>query len=143
MKALPASLLLAVLGCGHATKHGVANPLPPGQFLITAEQIEKSGAHTAWQVLKQNAPMLSLREDSNGRPASMGRRGRSSFLLDEAPMIMLDGVRVPDYHALESMDAQSIFSILIYDGVEGTTYYGTGAVSGVIVITSKSGQSPS
>src|SRR5689334_19323874 len=143
MKALPASLLLAVLGCGHATGHAAANPPPPGTFLITAEQIEKSGAHTAWQVLKQNAPMLTLREDRNGQPASMGRRGRSSFLLDEAPMIMLDGVRVPDFHALQTMDAQSIFSILSYGGVEGTTYYGTGAVSGVIVITSKAGQSPS
>ena len=144
MKALPASLLLAVLGCGHATTHtAAANPPAPGTFLITEEQIEKSGAHTAWQVLKQDAPMLTLREDASGRPASMGRRGRSSFLLDEAPMIMLDGVRVADFHALQTMDAQSIFSILIYDGVEGTTYYGTGAVSGVIVITSKAGQTPS
>ncbi len=142
MKALPTLLLLAVLACGPATKHTAANPPPAGTFLITAEQIEKSGAHTAWQVLKQNAPMLALREDRNGRPASMGRRGRTSFLLDEAPMLMLDGVRVPDFHALQSMDAQSIFSILIYDGVEGTTYYGTGAVSGVIVITSRTGQSP-
>src|SRR5690242_18490380 len=140
MKALPASLLLAVLGCGHATGHAAANPPPPGTFLITAEQIEKSGAHTAWQVLKQNAPMLTLRDDRNGRPASMGRRGRSSFLLDEAPMIMLDGVRVPDFHALESIVAQSILTIVIYDGVEGTTYYGTDAVSGVVVIRTKDGR---
>ena len=142
MKALAASLLLAVLGCGHATKSISATQPAPGTFLITAEQIEKSGAHNVWQVLKQSAPMLTLNEDSNGRPSRMGRRGRSSFLLDEAPMVMLDGVRVPDYHALQSMDAQSVSSILIYDGVEGTTRYGTGAVSGVIVITSKSGQSP-
>jgi outer membrane cobalamin receptor len=138
MKLLPTSLLVVLLGCGHATGQPSATQPAPGTFLITAEQIEKSGLHNVWQVLKQNAPMLTLREDSNGRPARMGRRGQSSFLLDEAPMIMLDGVRVPDFHALESMDAQSVFSILIYDGVEGTTYYGTGAVSGVIVITSKS-----
>ena len=142
MKALPVSLLVATLGCGHAAKQTSPNQTAPGTFLITAEQIDKSGAHNVWQVLKHNAPMLTLREDSNGRPARMGRRGQSSFLLDEAPMVMLDGVRVPDFHALESMDAQSVFSILIYDGVEGTTYYGTGAASGVIVITSKSGQSP-
>lgn len=143
MKALPASLVLALFGCASATRQNGSNLAAPGTYLITAEQIGKSGAHTAWQVLKQQAPMLMLREDRNGRPQSMGRRGRSSFLLDEAPMIMLDGVRVPDFHALETIDAQSIFSILIYDGVEGTTYYGTGAVSGVIVITSKGGHSPS
>jgi outer membrane cobalamin receptor len=62
-------------------------------------------------------------------------------VLDEAPMIMLDGARVSDFHALESIDAQSIFTILIYDGVEGTTYYGTDAVSGVVVIRTKDGQS--
>jgi outer membrane cobalamin receptor len=141
MKALTASLVVVSFGCGQAVKNTDAVSHPAGTFLITAEQIEKSGAHSAWQVLRERAPMLTLREDRNGRPASMGRRGQSSFVLDEAPMIMLDGARVPDFHALESIDAQSIFTILIYDGVEGTTYYGTDAVSGVVVIRTKDGQS--
>jgi len=140
MKALPASLLVALLGCGPAVHQSASSPAAPGTFLITAEQIEKSGAHTAWQVLRQEAPMLQLNEDRNGRPASMGRRGRSSFLLNEAPVIMLDGVRVPDFHALETIEAQSIFTILIYDGIEGTTYYGTDAVNGVVVIKTKDGE---
>jgi outer membrane cobalamin receptor len=140
MKPLPTSLILALLGCGPAVSQDGANAATPGAFLITAEQIEKSGAHSAWQVLRERAPMLTLREDRNGRPASMGRRGRSSFLLDEAPMIMLDGARVPDFHALESIDAGSIFTILIYTGVEGTTYYGTNAASGVVVIKTKDGR---
>jgi outer membrane cobalamin receptor len=140
MKALTAPLILALFGCGPAVNQSGSNLGAPGTFLITAEQIEKSGAHTAWQVLKQNAPMLTLREDRSGRPTSMGRRGRSSFLLDEAPMIMLDGVRVPDFHSLETIEAESIMTILIYDGVEGTTYYGTNAVSGVIVIKTKDGR---
>ena len=141
MKALTASLVVVSFGCGPAVKNTDTLSHPPGTFLITAEQIQKSGAHSAWQVLRERAPMLTLREDRNGRPASMGRRGQSSFVLDEAPMIMLDGARVPDFHALESIDAQSIFTILIYDGVEGTTYYGTDAVSGVVVIRTKDGQS--
>jgi len=140
MKLLPASLMLVLLGCGPAISKNDSNLAAPGTYLITAEQIEKSGAHSAWQVLREKAPMLTLREDRNGRPASMGRRGQSSFVLDEAPMIMLDGVRVPDFHALESIDAGSIFTILIYDGVEGTTYYGTNAVSGVVVIKTKDGR---
>ena len=141
MKALTASFVVVLFACGPAVQHGTRSDVPPGTFMITAEQIEKSGAHTAWQVLRQDAPMLTIREDRNGRPLSLGRRGRSSFMLDEAPMILLDGVRIPDFHALESIDAQSIFTILIYDGVEGTTYYGTDAVSGVIVIRTKDGQS--
>ena len=142
MKGLLLSLTVAVAGCGPAAHQNAATAAAPGTFLITAEQIQKSGATTAWQVLKHHAPMLTLREDRNGRPQSMGRRGRSSFVLDEAPMVLVDGVRVPDFHALETIDAHSINSILIYDGVEGTTYYGTGAASGVIVITSKNGQGP-
>ena len=139
MKALTASLLVALASCGPAVNQNGNTHAAPGTFLITAEQIEKSGASTAWQMLKQHAPMLTMREDRNGRPQSMGRRGRSSFLLDEAPMVLLDGVRVPDFHALDAIDARSILTILIYDGVEGTTYYGTDAVSGVIVIKTKDG----
>ncbi len=140
MKAFYGSLMVVLLGCGPSLHQGGGSASQAGTFLITAEQIEKSGAHTAWEALKQNAPMLTLRDDRNGRPASMGRRGRSSFLLDEAPMIMLDGVRVPDFHALETISAQTILTIVIYDGVEGTTYYGTDAVSGVVVIRTKDGR---
>lgn len=140
MQAFYGSLaVVLLLGCGPSLHHG-GTAQQAGTYLITAEQIEKSGAHTAWEALKQNAPMLTLRDDRNGRPASMGRRGRSSFMLDEAPMIMLDGVRVPDFHALESIVAQSILTIVIYDGIEGTTYYGTDAVSGVVVIRTKDGR---
>jgi outer membrane cobalamin receptor len=141
MKALPASLVVALVGCGPAVKHDVADHQPSGTFLITAEQIEKTGARTAWQVLKQSAPMLQTSDDRNGRPAKLGRRGRTSFLLDDAPAILLDGVRVPDFRALDDIDAQSIFTIYIYDGIEGTTYYGTNSGSGVIVIKTKAGQS--
>lgn len=139
MKALLLSLTVALAGCGPAANRNTDTAAAPGTFLITAEQIEKSGANTAWQVLKQHAPMLTMREDRNGRPQSMGRRGRSSFMLDEAPMILLDGVRVPDFHALDAIEAHSILTILIYDGVEGTTYYGTDATSGVILIKTKVG----
>lgn len=141
MKASHASLLALLLGCGPAVQNVTSHGLPPGTFLITAEQIEKSGAHTAWQVLKQSAPMFQTSEDQNGRPAKLGRRGRSSFLLDDAPMVMLDGVRIPDFRSLEDIDAQSILSIYIYDAIEGTTYYGTNSGSGVIVIKTKDGQS--
>ncbi len=141
MKALPASLVVALVGCGPAVKHDVTARQPSGTFLITAEQIEKTGARTAWQVLKQSAPMLQTSDDRNGRPAQLGRRGRTSFLLDDAPTILLDGVRIPDFRALDDIDAQSIFTIYIYDGIEGTTYYGTNSGSGVIVIKTKAGQS--
>ena len=139
MRALTASFVVLAVGCGPATRHSSESGLPPGTFTITAEQIASSGARTAWQVLKASAPMLLTTEDRNGRPASLGRRGRASFYLDDTPMIMLDGVRVPDFRALDDIEAQSIFVIHILTGVEGTTYYGTNSVSGVILIKTKDG----
>ena len=141
MKAFHASLVAILLGCGPALHKDTPAGLPEGTYLITAEQIEKSGARTAWQVLKQSAPMFQTSEDHNGRPSKLGRRGRTSFLLDESPTITVDGVRIPDFRTLEDIDAQSILSIYIYDGIEGTTYYGTNSGSGAIVIKTKDGQS--
>lgn len=140
MKVLFLLLFVLPLGCGQALNPNGSALAAPGTFVITAEQIEKSGATTAWQVLRQRAPMLAMREDRNGRPQSIGRRGRASLVLDEAPMILLDGVRVPDFRSLDSIEAQSIAAIYIYDGVEGTTYFGTNAGTGVILIKTKDGR---
>jgi hypothetical protein len=116
--------------------------LPAGTFLITAEQIAKSGAHTAWQAVRERAPMLQAEEDENGRPAKLTRRGRTSLLLEDPPMVLLDDVRVPDFRNLQFIEAESIRAIYVLDGIEGTTYYGTNAGSGVILIRTKDGQRP-
>src|SRR5881392_3835833 len=102
-----------------------------GVQVITAEQIARSGASTAWDVLKREAPTLTLRDTRGGRPASAGRRGRSSIVLQDAPLVVLDGVRLTDFRALDGIPAATILTISIYNGIEGTTFYGTNAVSGV------------
>ena len=113
-----------------------------GVQVITAEQIARSGASTAWDVLKREAPTLTLRDTRGGRPASAGRRGRSSIVLQDAPLVVLDGVRLTDFRALDGIPAVTILMISIYTGIVGTTYYGTNAVSGVIVIQTKDGGEP-
>src|SRR5207248_1053700 len=106
-----------LVGCGPGLHKDTDARVPAGTFLITSEQIEKSGARTAWQVLKRSAPMLQTSDDRNGRPAKLGRRGRATFVLDDAPTILIDGVRIPDFRALDDIDAQSILTIYIYDGI--------------------------
>jgi outer membrane cobalamin receptor len=136
-------ILAVALFSPTACSHGSANRSRTGQSaggrLITAEQIERSGGHTAWDVLKHEAPMLTLEEDRNGQPAHLRWRGRSSVYLDDAPIVVLDGVRVPDWKVLVQIPAGQIEFINILTGIEGTTYYGTNAVSGVIEIRTKRG----
>jgi outer membrane cobalamin receptor len=142
MKALLLSLTVALAGCGPAVRHDLTARQPSGTFVISAEQIAKSAAQNAWQVLQQSAPMLQTQNDKDGRPAKLTRRGRSSFLLDDSPAVLVDGVRMPDFRNLDALAAQSIREIAILDGVEATTFYGTNAGSGVILIKTKDGSEP-
>ncbi|HEV2749392.1 MAG TPA: TonB-dependent receptor plug domain-containing protein [Gemmatimonadales bacterium] len=144
MKAvLLAPLIVLPLACGPAIARNVSDGLPAGTYVITASDIAGHGAHTAWQVLKQDAPMLLTQEDENGRPSKLIRRGRTSLLFDDPPVIVLDNVRMPDFRNLDTVEAESIDAIYIFDGLEGTTMYGTNSGSGVILIKTKDGRSSS
>ena len=133
-----ASLLLAGLACGPSVQHA-NNHTATGGILITEERIKESGGKTAWEVIKRAAPVFSTHESRTGRPAGMERRGRVSILFEDSPIVMLDGVRVSDFKVLDQIPAETIFSIYILTGAEGTTYYGTNAGGGVIEIRTKDG----
>ena len=105
--------------------------------MITAAQIERSGSKNAWEVLKHDAPMLTLEEDRNGNPARIHWHGRSSIILEDAPVVIVDGVRSADWKVLAQIPSGQIETINIMSGIEGTTYYGTNADSGVIEIQTK------
>jgi len=134
-----ATALIWAVACAHGTAaHTSATPNNGGK-LITADQIERSGSHTAWEVLKHEAPMLTLEEDRNGQPVRIVWHGRSSIYLEDAPIVVLDGVRAADWKVLSQIPAGQIDTINIISGIEGTTYYGTNAASGVIDIHTKTG----
>jgi outer membrane cobalamin receptor len=137
---LPVFCGLVFIGaCAHM--HGTHDTVPSSgdRILITQEQIARSGASNAWEALKRNAPQLTYRENRQGQPSVLERRGRSSLLLNDAPLLFVDGVQMPDFKNLQSIPAAQLASIEILDGVDGTTYYGTGAEGGVILIRTKNG----
>jgi outer membrane cobalamin receptor len=105
--------------------------------LITAEDIERSGATNAWDALKHSGTHLSQRETASGEPSRLTYRGRSSIMLSPAPVVYVDGARTPDFGHLRQMPAHNIASIRVLAGIEGTRYYGTGGGNGVIVIQTK------
>ena len=126
------------LSCAvHATR-----PVPGNdgdRIFITADQIAHSGSNTAWEALRKLVPQLTYGEKKSGQPSRLERRGQSSFLLSDAPLVFLDGVRMPDFRNLEQLSASTIESIEVLNGIDGTTYYGSNAVSGVILIRTKNG----
>lgn len=140
MSRLPLLSFLALAG-GCAHMHGTQTPVPGSgdRIFITERQIARSGATNAWEALKRNAPQLTYRENRQGQPAVLERRGRSSLLLNDAPLLFVDGVEVPDFRNLQTIPAATLASIEILDGIDGTTYYGTGAEGGVILIRTKNG----
>jgi outer membrane cobalamin receptor len=135
--AVPALWLCA--GCLHP--RGIARPIgnDGDRIVITDEMIARSGRATAWEVLRKLVPQLTYGEKKSGQPSKLERRGRASFLLNDAPLVFLDGVRLPDFRSLEQVAASTIESIEILNAIDGTTYYGSNAVSGVIVIRTKTG----
>lgn len=112
---------------------------PEGIRLITAEQIEASGARSAWEALQRTVPNYSFRETSSGTPVRIDHRGRSSVLLSEAPQIVLDGVRIADFRVLDQIPASDVLTIEVLSGLTGTTYHGTNANNGVIRIRTRTG----
>lgn len=133
---------LSVLAACHP--HPIDSGVSPGtgRIVITQAMIEQSGEQTAWDVLRREVPNFTFRENARGEPTRLERRGQSSILLNDAPMIFLDGVRQTDFHNLTQVLASTLRRIEILDGIEATTYYGTDAVGGAILLFSKTGSSP-
>lgn len=121
----------------HAASRPVGND--GDRILITEEMIARSGGQTAWDVLKREAPQLTYGERRNGQPSKLERRGTASFVLNDAPLIFVDGAQWVDFQGLQTIPASTVHSIEILNGLDGTTHYGSNAVSGVIVITTKDG----
>jgi outer membrane cobalamin receptor len=109
------------------------------RIVITEEMIARSGGQTAWEVLRREVPQLTFGENRNGQATGMTRRGRSSIMLNDSPMVIIDGARNQDLKQLQSIPASAVMRIEVLTGIEGTTYYGTDAVGGVIIIKTKTG----
>jgi len=55
-----------------------AGPASSDRMLITQQQIERSGARTAWEALKRLAPQFTFRETRNGQPGGLGAAGAAA-----------------------------------------------------------------
>ncbi len=108
---------------------------PPVGRVITAEQIQQSGATTAWEALKFTVRSHYF-TDYQGQPTRIATdRGIGSLVLREEPLIFLNGARLADIQLLRLLPADEIETIRVLSGSDGTTHFGTSATAGVILLT--------
>jgi outer membrane receptor for ferrienterochelin and colicin len=107
--------------------------------VVSAETIERSGARTMWDAIKLNVKHAWFTENSRGDPERIRTRGASTVALFEDMRIFLDGAIVSDLQVLDESPAAHIAQIRVMSGIDATTYYGTGAGEGVILIETRSG----
>jgi outer membrane cobalamin receptor len=132
---------VALCGCAGAVHQRADDVLvtPEGRRIITQKAIERSGARTAWDALRRTVPFFSFNVTNSGGPARIEHRGRSSILLQDQPIIVMDGVELSDFGVLGGIPASDLFQIEVLSGIDATTYYGTNATKGVIRIRTKVG----
>jgi len=135
--ALGVSAVLLLAACGIRPRPN----LPDAQAgtVITADQILASEATTMWEALRRTVRYANFGESSSGDPARVHRRGFSSISLVEDMPIYIDRVQVRDLGLLDALPAVDIERIQVLTGVHATTYYGTNAGDGVILIRTRTG----
>jgi outer membrane cobalamin receptor len=135
LASVSAAGILLVSGC--AFIHPPSHELPDNAgHLISSESIQASGGTTAWDVLKRTS-LISTQNAKTGGPGRMWYRGRGSILLDETPLVAIDGVPQSDFHVLGTLLANAIDNIRILSASEGTVLYGIAAGGGAILIQTR------
>jgi outer membrane cobalamin receptor len=138
------ALLTTLAACHTARPNADDKSAESGGRVITADEIARTHAPDAWELLKQTGAFRT-EETSNGEPIHLrSLRGRSSVVLKDAdtPALIIDGARVTDIAVLRQIRADEIQLLRILNGRDGTTLYGTNSGAGVIIITTRTGPGP-
>lgn len=136
-----AGFLFLLPACASAPRDAApGDRVDEGLQFITAEEIQQSGSQTAWEVLRRVGG-LSMTETSRGEPMSMKLRGTRSLVLDETPLVVLDGIAIRDVRVLQTIRADIVQWIEILSAADGTAMHGPMAGGGAIVVHTKTGDS--
>lgn len=104
---------------------------PPKQ-VITAAEIQDSGATNAWEVLERNGASLQLADER------MPERERKRLELTDLPRVVVDGIQMLEVRLLRDIPAHLISRIRILSGFRGDPVYNTGSANDIIVIETRS-----
>jgi hypothetical protein len=133
---LTAAALFLTAGCGWIHSPSQQSVAPEHGHLINSKAIIASGGVTAWDVLKRTS-FVNTRDDKNGRPQKMWQRGHGTILLNDTPLVAVDGVPQSDFTVLATILATNIDNIRILNATEGAYVYGVRAGGGAILIQTR------
>ena len=138
--------------------------LPNDITTINADSVMKvAPVHNVTELLEGRVPGLDVQHSSGvpGDPSRLRLRGIGSITRDNAPIVIVDGIRIDDSESrsrnnalssvrgnqgylapsrLDQIDPNSIQSIEVFKGPSAASLYGSDAANGVIVITTKRGR---
>lgn len=119
-------------GCGPAI-HSAHAYAPPGEQLILPDEIARSGATTAWEVVLRSSHMSTM-STADGEPSRMWLRGRGSVYLRETPVVVVDGVESVDIQILAQIRADRIAWIRVLTGSASAARFGTEGGAGAVIV---------
>jgi TonB-dependent SusC/RagA subfamily outer membrane receptor len=116
-----------------------------------SKRVEETPVKTIQDLLVGKAPgLVVLPNTVTGGAPVLRIRGLNSLSLSNAPIVIMDGVRMnsrnasagtggTSYRMLNALNPDEIEDIEIVKGPSAATLYGTDAANGVVVITTKKG----
>src|SRR3954452_24255777 len=118
-----------------------AQSLPMGVSVVTAEQIQASGATTINEALMRIMGVVGRQDFFGGGDYSLDLRGFGATA-DNNQVVIVDGLRFSEADLggtrLAGIPIESVERIEVLRG-SGAVLYGEGATGGVIIITTKAG----
>lgn len=104
----------------------------PPKRVITAAEIQQSGATNAWEVLERSGTSLEIADER------MPKRERSRLELMDLPRVVVDGIQMLEVRLLRDIPAHLISRIRILSGFRGDPVYNSGSANDIIVIETRS-----
>lgn len=127
---------VVVVGYGSARKRDLTGAIAS----VKAEEIEAMPSSNAFEALNGKVPGMKISMDPTpGGAANIQIRGIGSFG-DASPVCVIDG-QFFEVDALSMISSSDIESISVLKDASATAIYGSRGANGVIIVTTKSGES--
>lgn len=129
---------LVVVGYGTQKKSDVTGALTR----VDEKVLNERPVSNAFEALQGKAAGVDI--TTNERPGELGSiliRGSRSLTASNAPLYVVDGVPLMSASAIETLNPRDIESIDVLKDASATAIYGSRGANGVIIVTTKQGQS--